>query len=476
MKRFWLRVEQVVLETSGRTQGRLLVGCGVLVAAMLLGARHADAVPSFARQTGLACSACHTTFPELTAFGRMFKLHGYTAQGMKELEEAGTDKAPAMSINRAFPLSIMLQTSLTRLNSQQPGTQTANVQFPQALSLFLAGEITPHIGAFVQATYDGSSFNMDNTDIRYARDATINGKELLYGVTLNNNPTLEDPWHGTPAWGVPFDGPNGGSAPVPGAKAQVDGTLAQQVGGAGAYTLWDKHWYAAAAAYRTAHTGGGPNPPTDNSGNTIRDVAPYWRLAYQQNLGRNYFEVGTFGMFAQMFPAALSGSTDKFTDLAFDAQFERPVGKDWLSAHATYIYENQQLDSTHAAGAADNQNDKLHTLRLDGIYHWRERLAVTLGYFLTRGSNDATLYAPPASPPLGAPPLTPQQQVTGSINGSPDSDGGRFEIAYFPWQNVRLSAQYTVYTEFNGRSHNYNGTGRDAMDNNALYLLAWLMY
>jgi hypothetical protein len=31
------------------------------------------AVPSFARQTGMACEACHTVFPELTHFGRMFK-------------------------------------------------------------------------------------------------------------------------------------------------------------------------------------------------------------------------------------------------------------------------------------------------------------------------------------------------------------------------------------------------------------------
>ncbi len=36
------------------------------------------AVPSFARQTGLACIACHTEFPELNAFGRQFKLTGFT--------------------------------------------------------------------------------------------------------------------------------------------------------------------------------------------------------------------------------------------------------------------------------------------------------------------------------------------------------------------------------------------------------------
>jgi hypothetical protein len=95
---------------------------------------------------------------------------------------------------------------------------------------------------------------------------------------------------------------------------------------------------------------------------------------------------------------------------------------------------------------------------------------VTAGYFLLRGNNDATLYAPPA-PAAGTP-----APVVGSTNGSPDSDGMRFEIGYYPWQNVRLSAQYTVYTAFNGRAHDYNGTGRSAMDNNTLYLLLWLMY
>ena len=41
----------------------------------------ANAVPSFARQTGQPCAACHTAFPELTPFGRRFKIGGYTLQG-----------------------------------------------------------------------------------------------------------------------------------------------------------------------------------------------------------------------------------------------------------------------------------------------------------------------------------------------------------------------------------------------------------
>jgi hypothetical protein len=33
-----------------------------------------------------------------------------------------------------------------------------------------------------------------------------------------------------------------------------------------------------------------------------------------------------------------------------------------------------------------------------------------------------------------------------------------------------------VYTKFNGARNNYDGSGRNASDNNTLYLLAWLVF
>ena len=50
-------------------------------AALVLGvttALPAQAVPLYARQTGQQCAACHNGFPELTPYGRLFKLNGYT--------------------------------------------------------------------------------------------------------------------------------------------------------------------------------------------------------------------------------------------------------------------------------------------------------------------------------------------------------------------------------------------------------------
>jgi hypothetical protein len=46
------------------------------VATLVASVSPADALPAYARQTGQPCSVCHTNFPELTLFGRRFKIGG----------------------------------------------------------------------------------------------------------------------------------------------------------------------------------------------------------------------------------------------------------------------------------------------------------------------------------------------------------------------------------------------------------------
>lgn len=51
-------------------------------------AQEASAIPSFARQTGMACTSCHyMKFPVLNGFGRAFKAAGYTMMGAQEKVE-----------------------------------------------------------------------------------------------------------------------------------------------------------------------------------------------------------------------------------------------------------------------------------------------------------------------------------------------------------------------------------------------------
>ena len=58
--------------------------------------RSIQAVPSYARQTGLPCSGCHYTPPELNPAGRKFKLFGYVDKDKDKTEASRTTRASAM--------------------------------------------------------------------------------------------------------------------------------------------------------------------------------------------------------------------------------------------------------------------------------------------------------------------------------------------------------------------------------------------
>ncbi len=167
-----------------------------------------QAVPSYARQTGLACSGCHYAPPELNPAGRRFKLLGYVdrADETKTIKADGGKKRAALDLLSSLPLSVMFETSFTSTKSPVPGTQNGSVELPQDISLFLSGAWTSHIGSFLQVTYDTQDdhFSSDNTDIRYANKTKLGGKELVYGLDFNNNPTVQDLWNSTPAWGFPW--------------------------------------------------------------------------------------------------------------------------------------------------------------------------------------------------------------------------------------------------------------------------------
>ncbi|HME40321.1 MAG TPA: hypothetical protein VKG63_15300 [Steroidobacteraceae bacterium] len=441
------------------------------------------AVPSYARQTGMACAACHTVFPELTPFGREFKLNGYVLDNIKQVTGIDTSGGTTLALNSIPPISLMAQISYTHTSKPLPDSvltgalaKDGDMLFPQQVSLFYAGKIADGLGAFIQLTYDGvgDSFGFDNTDIRYAHHLSFggsngNGHDMILGVTLNNNPTVQDVWNTTPAWGVPYSG----SSVAPGAitSAKVDngaGGFGQNVGGIGVYVWFDDHFYAEITDYTSAIRGGA-HPLDSTQSNVVQGSAPYWRVAYEQRWDRNSLSVGAFGLNANTHPGlqgvtntALSGVTDRFRDTAADVQYQF-IGEDHLFTFmGTYIHENQTLNASVLDGFAANTDNNLKTTKLTGEYYYRRKIGGTVGYFSTTGSTDALLYAP-------AP-------VSGSANSSPDTKGYILEVNYLPWLNTKLQAQYVGYQKFNGQSTNYDGSGRDAGNNNTMYLLVWLNF
>jgi hypothetical protein len=418
-------------------------------------------VPVFARETGLPCAVCHTLAfgPALTAYGRNFKLHAY-----------------AFGTQRTIPLSADLIASFTHTAQSEPAVPhySDNNNFAlDSLDAYLGGRIANHFGAFAQVSYDGIARHTSwgVFDARYAQDFTFGGRNALLGVSVNNYPTVQDPWNSTPAWQFPF--PAARLANGPGAAPQINGLYASQVLGATFYTMVDNTVYLEAGGYRKFSDRlqadfGVPDPAAEHG---IDGTAPYWRAALQRTTGPHYGSVGIVGFapHAQS-PQERNVGTDNYTDLGYDATYQfANGGPHTFNANASYIHERQRLFGATALGASSSVANHINTLAVSGQYAYQQTYSITLGYFDTVGNSNAALY--PASPWFG------------SVNNSPDS---RFYIVQIecvpfgkagsfarPWLNTRFGLQYTAYTRLNGGSTNYDGFGHSAHDNNTLFLFVW---
>lgn len=422
-----------------------------LVALTLLSAKSAQAVPAFARQTNLDCMTCHVSWPELTPTGRQFKLNGYT-----------------LGERQAFPLAGMLQLSRT---STAKTTAADSGNFPkdgdvvlQQASVFAAGKIADHVGAFTQLTYDGIEHrtSIDNLDLRYANRLDIDGQPLVYGFTLHNNPMVQDVYNTGATWGFPFASST--VAATPNAATAIE-SLAQQVAGVGAYALWGNTAYGELSFYRTANQAfsllrAGTDKSTDAA---LKGSNPYLRLALQHEWeeGTQSAMLGVYGLNVDRYPdnSNPSGPTDRFKDIGVDAQYQYITDRHRFSLQIDTVRETQNWMATTQSNAVD----VLRGERAKVGYYYQKKYGLNLGYFSIKGNADNVLYNSGAA-------------VTGSANGSPNSSGFIWELNYLPKRDVRLMLQYTMYTRFNGARINYDGFGRDARDNNTLFLLAWLMF
>jgi len=230
----------------------------------------------------------------------------------------------------------------------------------------------------------------------------------------------------------------------------------------GGYSMWDNHLYFAGTLYRSSHITS--SEPTDGTCCTfnIRGVAPYWRVAWQQNGLKNFVEFGTYGMHMKSTPGAVVGPEDAYTDYGLDFQWDRNIGKDVFSLRSSYVRENSNLVASLAAGTAGLTDHHLNAFNANAEYHFGNRYSTAFGWFTTTGTTDPLLFGPAA--------------VTGSANGNPKSRGYSANFSVWPIQNLDLGIQYTGYTSFNGLATNYDAAGRNASGNNTVYLLARFIF
>ena len=482
----------------------------IALVGLVIVAFDAEAVPAFNRQTGQNCIACHAggQFPELTPYGRMFKLTGYTIG------------------ERVLPLSVMGVASFasvrdtTKTDDKTVDFQKNGTPLFATGSLFIAGKISENVGAFAQITYDnyaaqsvgadGVSLgkfqghsHADNMDFRYA-DRLIDGnKDLIFGVSLNNNPSISDPWNSAAAWMqyVPNASPTShrfvdGTAPYPAFGS--GGNIA----GVNLYAYWNRKVYAELGTYQTAKrafsfmTAG-----IDNASRTkLKEGSnPYWRFALTHDWGPHNLMVGTSGMVAHIFDGGSDisdpNNVSRVKNVGFDTQYQYLLDPHTITFQAAYMRTTQNYSANARAGAspyfasdgvtpvaAFNPSDKMNVFRAKMSYVYNAKYGGSLSFFNRAGTTN-TLNQTSGFDSNGQITSTDPQatgitsaRVGGNLSGNPATRGSTYETFWMPVQYVRVGAQYTNYNKFNGTATNYDGFGRNAKDNNTVFFYVWAAY
>jgi hypothetical protein len=456
-----------IVTPNGRSWSyiRLFVCIGILTITLLSNINDAWSIPAFARQTGAQCASCHAggQFPELTPYGRLFKVTGYT------------------SGNHALPLAIMgvVDRTSTRHNEDSDGNPISELDrrfIADFASIFLAGKVNDQIGGMAQWTYtvhdrqDSNNdwqghFGSDNFDLRYASQFESGLGSVIWGVDLNNNPTVQDPWNSSPAWGYPYLSSSTGafaSAPV---STLIEGGLAQQVAGIGLYAWIDQSWYLEFSNYRTANgfwrflslgnTVGDANHPLT----FVENWNPYVRLAYTQSWDLHNFMVGAFLLQSRVYPfdaqnnPVFDQGATRFRDTGIDAQYQYLADPHTITAQLRLV--NESIDDE--TQTLYTQPASLKSIKLKGSYVYDNTYGMNLSLTRVMGTTDSLAYA-------------------ASALNSPDTTYWTPEIFWQPIQNARIGLQYNAFTRFLGARTNYDGAGRNASDNDTAFLYLWAAF
>jgi hypothetical protein len=478
----------------------------------------AQAIPSFARQTGQPCASCHTQFPELTPFGRRFKLGGYTMGGGLSFMEA--PPIAGMIVPTFTHTAVRQDTPPTNTNGYPIAHTNDNLVLQQA-SLFYGGTVYGNVGAFVQGTYDKAQQHtyLDSLDVRYADTTKVGDIDVLYGVSVNNGPMVQDVWNTTGAWSFPYLSATLGPAFTP-PGTQLEGGFNGRSIGTGGYLFLNDALYIEIAGYHNLSKGalntiGQPcannsdnvvnqmaiqaaiNPAANYYGpcasSSLNSAAPYWRVALEPTFGDHSFMIGAFGFYPDVLPGRVMGyGVDRYSDFGFDAQYQYIADKHAVTLRFSRITETQQLNSSYLQGVVNglgvlpfgtgngssNVTNTLTSLKASASYVWDHRISASAGFFNVYGTADNMLYG-------GA-----------SATSMPDGKGLTFDLAYmpfsnggpkiYPWVNAKFGVTYTHYLKLYGGTSNFDGLGpyfngsewrsHNASDNDTVLLYSWIAF
>jgi len=427
----------------------------LMIACTLAWANPASAVPSYSRQTGEPCTSCHygAYGPGLTPHGREFKINGYSDGKF------------------VLPLSVTGVASYTHTGKAQPeaasehDSRNNNFAVDEVVG-WVAGRILPHLGTFIAVEYSEIERHteLDHFNVNYTQPLKLGGKDAVLGVSVNNAPGSTDPFQSFSEMNFPHDG----SSLVPerqGIPLLTDG-MGGQVVGVNPYLWFDDSIYVEVGGYRSLSPHLINTIGVEDEFGKISGVATYGRLAYQKDFGKQVASIGLVGLHTAVHPEREPGPTNKHSDWGIDATYQYLGNrKNIIAANLNYLHEHQKRDFDVDEGSLERRGHNLNSVKASVSYYRDNTYGLSGAMFSSWGTRDSDLFE--------------AEEGGGSRTGKPNTSGyilqadwtpfGKEDSPNSPWMNLRVGLQYTGYFKFNGASHDYDGFGRDASDNNTVY-------
>jgi len=404
-------------------------------ATAVLAASTAQAMPSFTRQTGSECVACHMggVGPQLTPYGIRFKLGGYT----------DTDGKPGK-----VPLSARFQ-----VNAYNPNTGDATTRLDQA-AVLLAGRLYDNVGAMASVerntdnTTGVTTTELRKSDFKFAKETKIAGRDAVVGASLNNGPGAQDPLGTLPASGFPVVSNESRAFGQQWAHSLLSGRLANRSVGVSGFVYLDDHWYGelghySAMAPSTADRLFGQDPV--NYPGRMHGFSPYARMFYMQDWKTQFVTAGLVGMQSRL-DTAQGGPSDKLRNVGIDFSYGFIGTREHqVKARAVFLRERRDYGLV-PAGALPSAT--LFESTFSANYIYRNLVGLMYAETRTRSNNDSPFfrYFPNGQP--GAKLRFAGLYVTPW--GKEDSWGA-------PWANVRFGIYHFKFSRFNGASSDLFG-------------------
>jgi hypothetical protein len=420
--------------TTARAIRRLLVSAVLLSLTTLTPAR---AVPSFSPQTSQPCSSCHIGAfgARLTQAGRDFKLYGYASSDNRKHQ---------------LPFNVNARVVFAHTDADIAGGAADGFDVNDNLSLdgvtvSYAGAFTAKSGGMIRLAYNGikQTWAWGGIDLRYAGDQTLLGYDAVLGAYINNGPARSDLWESATS-GAPTQ--SSGLPKKPRGSFLVN-AIGGVVAGAGFYAQVADTLYIEAALYsglnRDTLNALGVDPL--NGADSIRGAVPYARVAATRDFGggRHNVELGVMALQATVYPADVqSAGYNTITNVGGDVNYRFTMDpasstSDVIAARIAVLHEREELDASHVLKLTRSR-DVVDTFKADITYAIDATYTLTTQYFDNGGTKDAARWGG---------------------NGNIDTRGWMAQVDYVPWGkpdspadwvNLRLTAQYTRYDEFNG--------------------------